>query len=86
MRFVITIVLLCVLYLVLRHFLRSFIRKLSDGAAAQAARASGTAPSSVREEDMVQCAHCGVYLPASEAITQQGRQWCSQEHARLGVR
>lgn len=41
MRFIITIVLLCVLYLVLRHFLRSFIRKLNDGAAAQAARASG---------------------------------------------
>jgi len=86
MRFIITIVLLCALYLVLRHFLRSFIRKLNDGAAAQAARASGVAPASLPEEEMVQCAHCGVYLPASEAITQQGRQWCSQDHARLGVK
>lgn len=86
MRWIITIALICVLYLVLRHFLRSFIRKLNDGAAAQASRMSGVAPASTSEEDMVQCAHCGVYLPASEAITQQGRQWCSQDHARLGVR
>lgn len=86
MRFIITIVLLCVLYLVLRHFLRTFIRKLNDGAAAQAARTSGVATPTLAEENMVQCAHCGVYLPASEAIAQQGRQWCSEEHARLGIK
>lgn len=86
MRFVITIVLLCVLYLVLRHFLRSFIRKLSDNAATQAARNRGTATASLPEENMVQCAHCGVYLPASEAIMQNGQPWCSQEHAKLGMK
>lgn len=45
------------------------------------ARPSGTrAPA----EAMVQCAHCGVHLPRSEALLVGGRIWCSQEHARLG--
>ena len=37
-----------------------------------------------RYETMVQCAHCGVHLPAKEALHSQGKIWCSQEHARLG--
>ncbi len=84
MRFIVTIVLLCVLYLVVRHFLRLFIRNLSNNAAAQANRAS-QAPGRL-EENMVQCAHCGVYLPASEALTREGKQWCSEDHARLGMK
>ena len=84
MRFIITIVFLCVLYLVLRHFLRLFIRNLSNNAAAQANRAS-PAPGRI-EENMVQCASCGVYLPASEASMRDGKPWCSEEHARLGVK
>lgn len=34
-------------------------------------------------ELMVKCAHCGVYLPASEAITQSGELFCSDEHCHL---
>lgn len=34
-------------------------------------------------ELMVKCAHCGVYLPASEAITQAGELFCSEEHRHL---
>lgn len=34
-------------------------------------------------ELMVKCAHCGVYLPASEAITQSGELFCSEEHRHL---
>jgi uncharacterized protein len=34
----------------------------------------------------VRCAHCGVHLPRVEAQTQNGRQFCSPEHARLGSR
>lgn len=84
MRFIITIVLVGLLYLVIRHFLRQFIRNLANNAASQPVpgRASANRP----EENMVQCAHCGVYLPASEAVTQQGRHWCSSEHARLGAK
>ena len=34
-------------------------------------------------EQMVKCVHCGVYLPASEAITQSGEIFCSEEHRHL---
>jgi uncharacterized protein len=39
-----------------------------------------------RFEAMVQCAHCGVHLPAGEAVHVNGNTWCSHEHARLGKR
>jgi uncharacterized protein len=29
---------------------------------------------------MVQCATCGLYLPEQEAISQQGRYYCSHAH------
>lgn len=34
-------------------------------------------------EQMVKCVHCGVYLPASEAIMQAGELFCSEEHRQL---
>lgn len=34
----------------------------------------------VEPEVIIQCAHCSVHLPKSEAITQEGRFYCSQEH------
>lgn len=37
-------------------------------------------------EAMVRCAHCGIHMPRSEAVLVQGQTWCSEEHARLGVR
>lgn len=40
----------------------------------------------VSEGDLVACAHCGMYLPRSEARQAQGGLYCSDEHARLGKR
>lgn len=37
-------------------------------------------------ESMVRCAHCGIHLPRSDAVLVQGQTWCSEEHAKLGVR
>lgn len=34
-------------------------------------------------ELMVQCAHCGVHFPASEAISQSDLSFCSEEHRQL---
>ena len=34
-------------------------------------------------ETMLCCAHCGVYYPASENVTAQGRDYCSAAHAGL---
>ena len=44
------------------------------------------APPVQQGEAMVRCAHCGIHLPRSEAVLTQGKTWCSQEHAKLGVR
>jgi uncharacterized protein len=35
-------------------------------------------PPSVKQ--MVPCAHCGLYLPQDEAISQNGRYYCCTEH------
>jgi len=38
------------------------------------------------EEAMVECAHCGVFLPRSEALAEAGRHYCSEAHRQAGVR
>jgi len=39
--------------------------------------------SSVEAENMVNCAHCHVYLPASEAVHRGANVYCSTAHADL---
>lgn len=34
-------------------------------------------------EQMVNCEHCGLYLPQNEAIGEDGRYFCCAEHRRL---
>lgn len=36
-------------------------------------------------QDMLACAHCGVHVPAAEALVESGRVFCSPEHARQGA-
>ena len=36
--------------------------------------------------DLVHCAHCGVLLPRAESRNAGGREYCSEEHGRLGPR
>ena len=36
--------------------------------------------------ELVACAHCGVNLPKAEARSAGGRDYCSEEHWRLGPR
>ena len=35
-------------------------------------------------EQMVACAHCGVHLPAQDALVDGDRRFCSDAHRRLG--
>jgi uncharacterized protein len=45
-------------------------------------RSGGTAPA-----EMVGCAHCGLHLPANEAVTDAaGRPFCSDAHRLAGPR
>jgi uncharacterized protein len=36
-------------------------------------------------ETMVACAHCGVHLPASQALQLEGRVYCSAAHRSVGT-
>jgi len=38
-------------------------------------------PAQKSAEAMVACAHCGVYLPRSDALVLHGQTWCCREHA-----
>ena len=46
--------------------------------------AAPAAPGPAAPESMVRCAHCGIHLPRSEAVLQNGMTWCSVDHAKLG--
>jgi uncharacterized protein len=35
-------------------------------------------------ENMHRCAHCGLNVPASDALAEGGRWYCSEAHRRLG--
>ena len=46
-------------------------------------------PSEASEElkttqDMVRCAHCGLFLPRQEALSQRGDWYCSEAHRQAG--
>ena len=47
-------------------------------------RRPGSAPRDGHGGELVRCAHCGVHLPRGEAHPALGRDYCSEEHARLG--
>jgi len=51
--------------------------------------AAGKPPGEAADEqkgELVACAHCGVNLPKAEARSAGGRNYCSEEHWRLGPR
>jgi uncharacterized protein len=70
--------------LVGRRRVREAAERGAEGAAGGADRASGgerlAAP-----ETMMQCAVCGVHLPASEARFARGRVYCSDTHRDQGA-
>lgn len=39
-------------------------------------------PPGVTAERMVECAHCGLHVPESEAVSAAGRSFCSDAHRR----
>ncbi|HJV53308.1 MAG TPA: PP0621 family protein [Noviherbaspirillum sp.] len=46
-----------------------------------AGRASDGQTAGAGTESMVQCAHCGIYVPVSESVAGvSGRSYCSEEH------
>ena len=56
-------------------------------AAAQTHRGDEAArPGQAVGERMVACAHCGVYLPATDALEADGHPYCSPAHRTAGPR
>jgi uncharacterized protein len=45
---------------------------------------SDAARRSIASEGMVACAHCGVHVPASEAVQRDGRSYCGVAHRDAG--
>jgi uncharacterized protein len=66
-----------VVYWVKRH-IRSSNKPNATDAQSQSETASND--SSEQVEDMVQCAHCAVHLPRSEAFLVNGKIYCSKNH------
>lgn len=65
---------------------KSMLAGRSMGGEAEGARPKSkkAARSGDNAETMVQCAHCGIHFPASEAVTHaSGAHYCSEEHRRL---
>jgi uncharacterized protein len=50
------------------------------------ARRPPAPPPSARSESMVVCAHCGIHLPASEALRLGEQAYCSAAHRDAGPR
>lgn len=45
-------------------------------------RAHQTPPQVLAPAEMVSCAHCGLHLPAADALTGPSGHFCSAEHQR----
>lgn len=58
---------------------KSEAARTQAGGASEGARA-GPAGGALTDERIVPCAHCGVHVPASEAVEADGRHYCSVEH------
>lgn len=69
------ILLLIVVGLVIYAIFRNYQRSLNKPSASSRSQTA---------EDMVQCAHCKVNLPRSEAIKTEGTFYCTTEHQKLG--
>jgi uncharacterized protein len=42
-------------------------------------------PEAAPEQQMVNCSHCGLYLPTNEDIADGDKYFCSAEHRRLAA-
>ena len=49
-------------------------------------RRSKPPPATGAPEPMTQCAHCGVHFPRAESLSEGERDYCCEDHRRLGVR
>ncbi len=61
----------------------SLYKRLRGPRAGRADPPSG-APAGKLPQAMVACAHCGLHLPAADALSEGAQLYCSEAHRRLG--
>ena len=80
MRILFWIALIVLIIFAVRSKLRAIAKR--NGMTPDAARRGPAAPPA-QIEAMAQCAHCGMYFPASESVKADGQDYCSPGHVRL---
>ncbi len=68
--------------LVVGFGLWSLVSRLRGGGVSRRTAADPAKPAT--PVAMVQCAHCGLHLPATDAVPQGSRLYCSDAHRLLG--
>ena len=79
MRILFWIALIVLIVFAVRSKLRAMAKR--HGSPPNMGRGPAAAPSQI--EAMAQCAHCGMYFPASESVHADGQDYCSPGHVRL---
>ena len=69
---------LIVIGLIIWLLYRMFVRVLQKPASKSKKPPKGIA------RDMVKCAHCGIHIPADEALYRDDKCYCSPEHRDAG--
>ncbi|MGL1834224.1 PP0621 family protein [Rhodocyclaceae bacterium SMB388] len=77
--------LIFVLVLILVWWARRALQKPRDQRRRRRHDATGGSGEETPER-MLSCAHCGLHVPESEGVREDGRFFCSEDHRRLGVR
>lgn len=57
---------------------------VGDGGGDSAGRDDSGKPAVAAPVVMVECAHCGLHLPAADAVPEDSQLYCSDAHRRLG--
>jgi uncharacterized protein len=74
MRILVVLALAAIIVFLVRGFIRRLQKPASPGTSSRSSR---------QGEPMRQCAHCGAYFPASEAVgNSPDKLFCSDEHRR----
>lgn len=72
------------LALIAVYYVRRWLQGQSARPVPRADEAART-PAEGHAEVMRECAHCGLLIPESEAVSAEGNSFCCAEHARLGA-
>jgi len=93
MKYLIWLVVLLAVVVWFQRAKKSMLRGGQQGAGAEPMADGAAVPPKARRfrraadggaETMVQCAHCGIHFPVSEAVTHaSGALYCCEEHRRL---